>query len=228
MSNHVTIADVANHLGVSKSTVSHALSGKRRISTEVRRQVMEAVEELGYRPNFAARVMNTRRTGLVGVLVENLNNPHTTALLEELGREFSRHSIQMVLGTADRLENGRTLLGKFSNGMVDGILNTLPELDENEAQKLAGGVPLITYRRHRDAPLIIDFAAGTRAERSERTRSSQYRDYSLRQPGAAWTSRSVFCRLPGTARSVGYSGSGFSGPGRHHSSRLRNRRCLVQ
>ena len=50
MSNHVTIADVANHLGVSKSTVSHALSGKRRISTEVRRQVMEAVEELGYRP----------------------------------------------------------------------------------------------------------------------------------------------------------------------------------
>ena len=162
MSNHVTIADVANHLGVSKSTVSHALSGKRRISTEVRRQVMEAVEELGYRPNFAARVMNTRRTGLVGVLVENLNNPHTTALLEELGREFSRHSIQMVLGTADRLENGRTLLGKFSNGMVDGILNTLPELDENEAQKLAGGVPLITYRRHRDAPLIIDFAAGTR------------------------------------------------------------------
>ena len=40
MSNHVTIADVANHLGVSKSTVSHALSGKRRISTEVRRQVM--------------------------------------------------------------------------------------------------------------------------------------------------------------------------------------------
>lgn len=34
MSNHVTIADVANHLGVSKSTVSHALSGKRRISTE--------------------------------------------------------------------------------------------------------------------------------------------------------------------------------------------------
>ena len=134
MSNHVTIADVANHLGVSKSTVSHALSGKRRISTEVRRQVMEAVEELGYRPNFAARVMNTRRTGLVGVLVENLNNPHTTALLEELGREFSRHSIQMVLGTADRLENGRTLLGKFSNGMVDGMLNTLPELDENEAQ----------------------------------------------------------------------------------------------
>lgn len=174
--------------------------------------------------------MNTRRTGLVGVLVENLNNPHTTALLEELGREFSRHSIQMVLGTADRLENGRTLLGKFSNGMVDGILNTLPELDENEAQKLAGGVPLITYRRHRDAPLIIDFAAGTRTALSYLNELG-HRNIAIipsdsRAP--AWASRSVFCRLPRAARSVGYSGSGFSGPGRHHSGRLRNRRCLVQ
>ena len=70
MGNSVTIADVANHLGVSKSTVSHALSGKRRISSAVKRQVLEAVRELGYRPNFAARVMNTHRTGLVGVGVD--------------------------------------------------------------------------------------------------------------------------------------------------------------
>ena len=162
MSGHVTIADVASHLGVSKSTVSHALSGKRRISAEVQNQVMQAVKELGYRPNFAARVMNTRQTGLVGVLVDSLNNPHTTALLEELGQEFSRHSIQMVLGTTDRIDDGRALLTKFCSGMVDGILNTLPGLDEDEAQHLAGGIPIVTYRRHRDAPLMIDFAAGAR------------------------------------------------------------------
>lgn len=162
MNGHVTIADVANHLGVSKSTVSHALSGKRRISAEVRSQVMRAVKELGYRPNFAARVMNTRRTGLVGVLVDSLNNPHNTALLEEFGRAFSSHSIQMVLGTADRLDDGRSLLAKFCSGMVDGILNTLPELDVDEAQKLAGGIPVVTYRRHRESPLVIDFAAGAR------------------------------------------------------------------
>ena len=163
MGEHVTIADVANYLGVSKSTVSHALSGKRRISSEVRGRVQRAIAELGYRPNFAAQVMNTRQTGLVGVLVDSLSNPHTTTLLEEFGRELSLHSIQMVLGSTDRLDDGRTLLAKFSNGMVDGILNTLPDLDENEAQELAGGVPLVTYRRHREAPLVIDFAAGVRA-----------------------------------------------------------------
>ena len=162
MNGHVTIADVANHLGVSKSTVSHALSGKRRNSAEVRSQVMQAVKELGYRPNFAARVMNTRRTGLVGVLVDSLNNPHNTALLEEFGRALSSHSIQMVLGTADRIDDGRSLLAKFCCGMVDGILNTLPELGEDEAVELAGGIPVVTYRRHRESPLVIDFAAGTR------------------------------------------------------------------
>lgn len=162
MGNSVTIADVANHLGVSKSTVSHALSGKRRISSAVKRQVLEAVRELGYRPNFAARVMNTHRTGLVGVVVDSLNNPHTTALLEELGRELARYSMQMVLCSAGEVENGRLLLSKFSNGMVDGILNNLPGLAEDEARELAHGVPLITYLRHREAPLTIDFAAGTR------------------------------------------------------------------
>ena len=162
MNGHVTIADVANHLGVSKSTVSHALSGKRRISAEVRSQVMRAVKELGYRPNFAARVMNTRRTGLVGVLVDSLNTPHNTALLEEFGRAFSSHSIQMVLGTTGRIEDGRSLLAKFRSGMVDGILNTLPQLDADDAQVLAGGITVVTYRRHRESPLVIDFAAGAR------------------------------------------------------------------
>lgn len=162
MGNNITIADVANHLGISKTTVSHALSGKRRISSDLRRQVLETVEKLGYRPNFAARVMNTRRTGLVGVLVDQfLSNPYSTTLQEELGNELSHYSMQMVLGSVKQLGQGRALLARFSDGMVDGILNTLPELDNDEAVKLAHGVPLVTYRRHREAPLTIDFAAGT-------------------------------------------------------------------
>ena len=81
--------------------------------------------------------MNTRRTGLIGVLVESLKNPYTTALLEELDRELSRHSLRMVLGTTNNPEDGRELLVKFSDGMVDGILNNLPGLDEAEARRLA-------------------------------------------------------------------------------------------
>ena len=44
----VTIADVARHAGVSSSTVSYVLSGKRAISEETRRRVQSSVQELGY------------------------------------------------------------------------------------------------------------------------------------------------------------------------------------
>ncbi|MFD1049048.1 LacI family DNA-binding transcriptional regulator, partial [Kibdelosporangium lantanae] len=47
----VTLVDVARHAGVSASTVSYVLSGKRSISEETRRRVEQAVTELGYHPN---------------------------------------------------------------------------------------------------------------------------------------------------------------------------------
>ena len=163
MRGHITITDVANYLGISKTTVSHALSGKRQVSAELRKKVELAVEALGYRPNFAARMMNTHRSGLVGILVNNLNNLHTMALLDGFRRELSRHSLRMVLASSDRIEEGRVMLKEFSNGMVDGILNTLPGLEEGEAQALAGGIPQVTYLRHREAPLEIDLGAGIRS-----------------------------------------------------------------
>ena len=52
-----TIADVASHAGVSMSTVSYVLSGKRPISEETRQRVEEAIRELGYRPHAGARAL---------------------------------------------------------------------------------------------------------------------------------------------------------------------------
>jgi DNA-binding LacI/PurR family transcriptional regulator len=62
-----TIADVAIRAGVSKSTVSHTLSGKRPISEETRRRVFQAIEELGYRPNpVAQRLAGSGHTQTIG------------------------------------------------------------------------------------------------------------------------------------------------------------------
>src|SRR5690606_42097332 len=58
----VTIEDVAREAGVSISTVSYALSGKRAISEETRRRVVAAAERLGYMPKAAARAPARKRT----------------------------------------------------------------------------------------------------------------------------------------------------------------------
>ena len=59
MAKKATLQDVADYLQVSKSAVSHALSGRRKVSPELARRLQKAVAELGYRPNFAARVLKS-------------------------------------------------------------------------------------------------------------------------------------------------------------------------
>ena len=65
----VTIVDLARELGMSKTTVSDALSGRGRVSEETRDRVLAAAARLGYRVNRAARSMRTQRTGAIGIYV---------------------------------------------------------------------------------------------------------------------------------------------------------------
>jgi len=64
-----TIKHVAKRAGVSVSTVSHALSGKRHVSDETRARVFQAIAELGYQPNTYAQAMVTGRTNILGMLL---------------------------------------------------------------------------------------------------------------------------------------------------------------
>src|SRR5580692_11618604 len=64
-----TIGDVAKYAGVSRSTVSHALSGKRTISLATRERVNEAVRVLNYRANAGARALATARTMILALVV---------------------------------------------------------------------------------------------------------------------------------------------------------------
>jgi DNA-binding LacI/PurR family transcriptional regulator len=64
----VSISDVASAAGVSPSTVSYALSGKRPISEATRQRVAEAIEQLGYRPHAGARALASSRTSVLALI----------------------------------------------------------------------------------------------------------------------------------------------------------------
>lgn len=70
----VSIADVAARAGVSPTSVSHALSGKRRVSDEVRLRVQQAMDELGYVPSRSAQSLASGRTRLIGLIVPDIRN----------------------------------------------------------------------------------------------------------------------------------------------------------
>ena len=63
-----SLADVAKLAGVSSQTVSRVVRGASVVAPETRERVLAAVEELGYRPNLAARSLSRRRTGVIHIV----------------------------------------------------------------------------------------------------------------------------------------------------------------
>lgn len=85
-----TIIDVAKSAGVSKSTVSLVLQGSAQVKSETRDQVHAAMKEIGYVYNRSAANLRSSGTALIGLVINNLNNPFFT--------EFAT-SLQMALGS---------------------------------------------------------------------------------------------------------------------------------
>ncbi len=128
----VTIGDVAQLAGVSRSTASYALSGKRSISPEVRDRVADAVRKLGYTPNAGARALATSPTKVIGLLAQFLPDEFAPAMLQyilgvtnmarELGYDTLLVSDEDGVGALERLSHSR---------MVDGfVLLNVAEHDE--------------------------------------------------------------------------------------------------
>jgi LacI family transcriptional regulator len=83
-----TILDVAYCADVSKSTVSNVIRGVRGVAPAKRARVLEAIDELGYRPNVLARQLVQRRTTILGVVVGDLGNPFHA----EMAKQVERHA----------------------------------------------------------------------------------------------------------------------------------------
>ncbi|MGV8966534.1 MAG: LacI family DNA-binding transcriptional regulator [Cellulomonas sp.] len=118
-----TIGDVARVAGVSRSTASYALSGKRAISLEVRQRVDAAVRELGYTPNAGARALATSQTHVLGLLVQFLEDEFAPAMLQymlgisNVARELG-YDILMVTDP----DGARALERITDSRMVDGVI----------------------------------------------------------------------------------------------------------
>jgi DNA-binding LacI/PurR family transcriptional regulator len=65
----LNIGEIARRAGVSRSTVSYALSGKRNVSQQTLARVQQVIEELNYRPNAAARALKEGRTRTLGLVI---------------------------------------------------------------------------------------------------------------------------------------------------------------
>lgn len=119
----VTIGDVAREAGVSRSTASYALSGKRSISEPVRLRVAEVAKTLRYTPNAGARSLATSQTKVIGLLAQFLDDEFAPAMLQYiLGVSNTARELgyDVLLVTEP---DGTAALRRISDSrMVDGVV----------------------------------------------------------------------------------------------------------
>lgn len=102
-SGRVTIADIAHRAGVSTSAVSYALNDRPGVSAETRRRIVAVADTMGWRPNSSARAIRSARTGAVGLVLLQSQQPHArtpdflTAFLPGLEEELAGHDVLLAL-----------------------------------------------------------------------------------------------------------------------------------
>ncbi|MFG2857238.1 LacI family DNA-binding transcriptional regulator [Streptomyces mirabilis] len=81
----MNIGEIARRAGVSRSTVSYALSGKRPVSDHTRQKIQRVIDELGYRPNASARALANGRTSTLGLVFPPAGTHYTGMQLDFIG-----------------------------------------------------------------------------------------------------------------------------------------------
>jgi DNA-binding LacI/PurR family transcriptional regulator len=118
-----TISDVARQAGVSASTVSYALSGKRPISRETRDRIDQAISSLGFTVNAGARALATSQTMVIGLLLQFHQDEFAPAMLQYVlpMTESARNLGYDILMITE--PDGPAALRRITaSGMVDGVL----------------------------------------------------------------------------------------------------------
>ena len=145
----MTIKDIAEHLGISHSTVSRALSDHPYTNEQTKQNVRQAVERLGYVPNAAARSLRSDKGSLVGLILPQIQNELFGMTAEIVAHRCSKNGFQMMLAASedDPVAEYNQVLALREARARGIILTPTPGLLEKTAALLQG-VPLVQYSRH--------------------------------------------------------------------------------
>jgi len=121
-----TILEVAALAGVHAATVSRTINVPEKVAPETRRRVEEAVRELGFVPNRAARGLITGRTGNVAVIVPDITNPHFASLVRSVERSARQSDLQVLLMDTGEHPDEEVRAAESLSREVDGFIIVSP------------------------------------------------------------------------------------------------------
>ena len=148
----VTITDVAKAAGVSNSAVSYALNGKPGVSDKTRKKVLDVAEEMGWRPNMAAKALSVASTHTVGVIMNAGTKlmgvePYFMEMFAGICVELEKQDYSLLLRFArDQKEELRMHKNWIASGSVDAVLIFNVEI---------GDARIELYQKHPEVPALV-------------------------------------------------------------------------
>jgi LacI family transcriptional regulator len=143
------MADVARAAGVSRTTVSHVLSGNRPVAAGTAERVHAAIRAAGYKPSHLARSLRMSRSLSVGLLIPDITNPFYPVVARGLQDELQSAGYQLLISSTDgHRENIDRLIEGMLDRQVDGIVIEARDLAPAWIREQLGeGMPLVLLGR---------------------------------------------------------------------------------
>ncbi|MBB4568857.1 LacI family DNA-binding transcriptional regulator [Rhizobium leucaenae] len=146
----VTVADVARAAKVSKATAARVLGGYGVVSDKIRAQVMAAATALEYRPNELARSMTTGKSGIIGVVVGDIENAFFSLAVRGISDAARIAGFNVIIANSgEELNAEKSAVDLLIGKRVDGLIVTPSRCDRmdhlQDVRRV--GVPLVLFDR---------------------------------------------------------------------------------
>lgn len=150
---NITMKDIANIVGVSKTTVSMVINKKdNNISEETKKKIFDVIKETGYIPNNVARGLNTKKSGSIAIIVPDISNPFFSELSRAVEDVANKLGYNVILCNSDNnASKEKKYVELLISKLIDGIILIPGEESEDSANLLKlNGIPFVFVDRYID------------------------------------------------------------------------------
>lgn len=201
----VTIHDVAHRARVSASTVSRAFTTPGMVRTATRERILRVADEVGYRPNRAARGLITGKTANIGLIVPDLGNPLFPAILKGAQARALLADHAVFLADTDEDPDLEVNLIQAMVKQVDGIVLCSSRMSDKQLRGVLDLTDLtFLNRKVAGVPVVlIDSADGMRQAVEHLAALGHKKAAYLSGPPTSWSNRERRKGLRAASRTTG-------------------------
>ncbi|OEH91795.1 catabolite control protein A [Bacillus solimangrovi] len=156
---NITIYDVAREANVSMATVSRVVNGNPNVKPSTRKKVLEAIDQLGYRPNAVARGLASKKTTTVGVIIPDISSIFFAELARGIEDIATMYKYNIILSNSDQnKEKELHLLNTMLGKQVDGIVYMGGNITQEHVEEFKKSpVPIVlaaTMEKNEEVPSV--------------------------------------------------------------------------